>query len=154
MILVPDTNALIMCPDVSHFAESVEQSNYTVILISTVLKELDKLKRDHRDMDFRKKVDAVIRRIKGFRQQGNLREGITVNKTVTVKMQAEEPNFDETLSWLDKENDDDRIIANILEIQRKEPSSMVILVTADINHQNKAEAANLPFVEPPKGEIF
>jgi predicted ribonuclease YlaK len=100
-------------------------------------------------MDFRKKVDSVIKRIKGFRQQGNMREGITVNKTVTVKMQAEEPNFDETLSWLDRENADDRIIANALELQRKEPSSMVILVTADINYQNKAEAANLPFVEPP-----
>lgn len=149
MILVPDTNALIRCPDVTRFKESVDQPNYTVILISTVLGELDKLKRDHRDMDFRKKVDSVIRRIKGLRQQGNMREGVIVNKTVTVKMQAEEPNFDETLSWLDPENADDRIIANILEIQRKEPSSMVILITADINHQNKAEAANLPFVEPP-----
>jgi rRNA-processing protein FCF1 len=148
-ILVPDTNALIICPDITRFKESIGQPNYTVILISTVLGELDKLKRDHRDMDFRKKVDSVIKRIKGFRQQGNMREGITVNKTVTVKMQAEEPNFDETLSWLDRENADDRIIANALELQRKEPSSMVILVTADINYQNKAEAANLPFVEPP-----
>lgn len=150
MILVPDTNALIISPDVSRFAESVGRPDYLVILISTVLHELDKLKRDHRDLKFRNKVDSVIRRIKSLRQQGNLRDGVTVNKTVKVKMMGQEPKFDETLSWLDPGNDDDRIIATALEIQREEPSSVVILITADINHQNKAEMANLPYAEPPE----
>ncbi|MDP2766348.1 MAG: PIN domain-containing protein [Candidatus Methanoperedens sp.] len=67
-------------------------------------------------------------------------------------MIAQEPNFNETLHWLDSSNNDDRIIASVLEIQRANPSATVVLVTSDINHQNKAEMANLPFLEPPEGD--
>jgi predicted ribonuclease YlaK len=66
-------------------------------------------------------------------------------------MIATEPNFDNTLKWLNVENTDDRIIASVLEIQKENPSSIIVLATSDINLQNKAEMANLPFVEPPVG---
>lgn len=149
IILVPDTNALIMSPDVATYEVAIGQAKYTVVILPTILSELDKLKVTHRSDDFRKKVQSVINRLKGLRQQGNMHEGVTVNKVVTVKMVAHEPDFKKTLSWLDPNNNDDRIIAATLEVQREEPSSFVILVTNDINHQNKAEMASLPFTEPP-----
>ncbi|SRR6266487_416697 len=149
IILVPDTNALIKAPELSSYAAVVERAEYTVVILPTVLSELDKLKITHRSEEFRGKVESVIRRLKGLRQQGNMQEGVTVNRTVTVKMIAKEPDFKRTLSWLDPENNDDRIIAATLEVQRDEPSNIVILVSADINHQNKAEMANIPFIEPP-----
>jgi len=152
VILVPDTNALIICPDVSRYGAAVEQTTYTVVIVTTVLSELDKLKRDHRDIEFRNKVQAVIRRLKGLFHQGDIHEGVTVNKTVTVKTTAQGPDFTKTLSWLDPENNDDRIIAAALEVQREEPSSIVVLITADINHQNKARRAKLPYIEPPDTE--
>lgn len=152
LILVPDTNALIKAPDISQYSKVVGQDNYTIVFVPTVLKELDELKVRGRDSDFRDKVASVIRRIKGLRQQGSLLEGVIVNKTVTAKMIAQEPNFNETLHWLDSTNNDDRIIASVLEIQRANPSATVVLVTSDINHQNKAEMANLPFLEPPEGD--
>jgi predicted ribonuclease YlaK len=114
------------------------------------LGQLDRLKVVHHDADLKEKVSSVIRRIKGLRQQGNLLHGVTVNKTVTIKMLAAEPNFKETLHWLDPSNEDDRIIASILEIQCNFPTAIVVLVTSDINLQNKAEMANLPFLEPPE----
>lgn len=150
IILVPDTNALILSPDVASYATTIGQAEYTVVILPTVLSELDKLKITHRSDDFRKKVQSVITRLKGFRQQGNMHEGVTVNKVVTVKMVAQEPDFKKTLSWLDPENNDDRIIAATLEVQREESANIVVLVTNDINHQNKAEMANIPFVEPPE----
>jgi len=150
VILVPDTNALIICPDVSRYGAAVEQTAYTVVIVTTVLSELDKLKRDHRDIEFRNKVQAVIRRLKGLFHQGDIHEGVTVNKTVTVKTTAQGPDFTKTLSWLDPENNDDRIIAAALEVQREEPSNLVVLVTSDINHQNKAIMAMLPYIEPPE----
>jgi len=94
-------------------------------------------------------VQSIITRLKGLRRQGNMHEGVKVNKVITVKMSAHEPDFKKTLSWLDPTNKDDCIIAATLEVQREEPSSIVVLVTNDINHQNKAEMANLPFIEPP-----
>jgi len=148
-ILIPDTNALIFAPDVSQYYKVAGVVEYTVIIFPTVTQELDGLKVNHRDAQFRDKVKSVIRRLKGLRQQGTLLKGVTVNKTITVKMEAKEPNFNYTLGWLDPSNNDDRIIANALEFQRTYPSDKVVLVTGDINLQNKAELAKLPYAEPP-----
>lgn len=149
IVLVPDTNALIAEPDVARYSDLTGTKRYTIVIVPTVLAELDKLKVLHRDPKFRKKVASVIRRLKGMRQQGSLLKGVTVHKTVTVKMIAQEPKFEHTLQWLDPSNDDDRVIASAFEVQLAHPSSVVILVTADVNLQNKAEMANLPFAEPP-----
>ena len=73
----------------------------------------------------------------------------TVNKTVTVRMIAHEPTFKRTLSWLDRSNNDDRIIASVIEIQQANPTAHVIVVTGDMNLQNKAEMAGIPFAEVP-----
>ncbi len=150
LILVPDTNSLIAAPDFEQYVDISGQSQFTILIVPTVLGELDTLKVVHREQEFRDKVNSVIRRIKGLRTQGSLLTGVTVNKTITVKMRAAEPNFGETLEWLDSENKDDRIVASVLELQRENPSSIIVLVTSDINLQNKAEMANLPFLEPPR----
>jgi rRNA maturation endonuclease Nob1 len=150
LILAPDTNSLIKASDFSAYKNIIEQNIFTMIIVPTVLSELDDLKNRHRDESFRKKVESVINRIKGLRNQGKLSEGVKVDKTITIKTIAQEPNFKETLSWLDSSNNDDRIIASVLEIQRDHPSAIVVLVTADINFQNKADMANLPYLEPPK----
>jgi len=149
IIIVPDTNSLIAVPDVAQYADVAGHPKYTIIIVPTVLAELDKLKVIHREQVFRDKVNSVIKRIKGLRTQGSLLTGVTVNKTVTVKMIATEPSFENTLKWLNRDNADDRIIASVLEIQRENPSSLIILSTSDINLQNKAEMANLSFAETP-----
>lgn len=149
IIVVPDTNSLIAVPDPSQYASVTGQSKYTMIIVPTVLGELDQLKVIHREPDFREKVNSVIKRIKGLRTQGSLLKGVIVNRTVTVRMIATEPDFTNTLSWLNDDNKDDRIIASALEIQRANPSSVVVLSTSDINLQNKAEMAGLPFAETP-----
>jgi len=152
VVLVPDTNALIRCPDPSSYAALAESASYDFVLIPTLLQELDELKVKHRDAEFREKVEGVIRRIKGWGAQGKLVNGVTVNKTVTVRTVAREPDFTKTLQWLDRANNDDRVIASVLELQRAMPSAAVLLVTGDINLQNKAQAASLPYAEPPQVE--
>ena len=149
IIVVPDTNSLIAVPDLAQYKKVAGQPKYTVIIVPTVLAELDKLKVIHREREFRDKVNSVIKRIKGLRIQGSLLAGVTINKTVTVRMIATEPDFDTTLKWLNNENTDDKIIASVLEIQKENPSSIVVLATSDINLQNKAEMASLPFAETP-----
>jgi hypothetical protein len=149
IVLVPDTNALIRCPDPSSYATIAGGATYEFVLLPTVLKELDELKVKHRDQDLREKVEGVIRRIKGWGRQGDLLSGVTVDKTVTVRTVPREPDFTRTLRWLDRENDDDRIIASVLELQRAKPSAAILLVTGDVNLQNKAHAASLPHAEPP-----
>ena len=54
-------------------------------------------------------------------------------------MIASKPNFTQPLNWPDSENMDDRIIASALEIQKVKQNSLIIIVTGDINLQNKAK---------------
>jgi predicted ribonuclease YlaK len=144
LILVPDTNSLIQFPDPISYRKLFNEP-FTFLITPTVLTELDKLKINHRNEEFRNKVKSVIKRLKGFRNQGNVLEGVTVDKTITIKMTAVEPNFSKTLKWLDPANEDDRIIAGTLELQVRNPADRLVLMTSDINLQNKAQAAMLNY---------
>lgn len=114
-----------------------------------MLAELDELKRLRASQPVGEKADRAIRMIKGWRKQGSVLQGVTVAKTITVRMIPTEPRMSELPPWLDVANKDDRIIGTLLEIQSSRPSSIVVLVTDDINLQNKAEMAFLPWAEPP-----
>lgn len=147
IILIPDTNSLIKTCDPVEYKNAVSNGQYVFLLIPTVLQELDELKILHRNENVRDKAKKAITRIKGWRNQGSLISGVTVNKTITVKTIANEPDMGNTLSWLDKDNPDDRIVAKVIEVQNEFPASRVVLVTGDINLQNKAEAALIEYSE-------
>jgi predicted ribonuclease YlaK len=118
-------------------------------LLPTVLGELDKLKIEHRNPEVREKARKVIDRIKGWRKQGALVDGITVDKSIKVKAASREPDLKHTLSWLDASNNDDRIIASVFALQAESPSAHVILVSGDINLLNKADVAMIETAEIP-----
>lgn len=147
--LVPDTNAFVWCPDPVRYREIAGGDSYDFVLLPTVLSELDDLALKARDDAFREKVKAAIRRYKGWREQGRLVDGVTVNRAITVRSIAREPNFEKTLHWLDRTILDDRIVASVLELQRAMPSAVIVLVTSDVNLQNKADAASIPCAESP-----
>jgi PIN domain len=148
-IYVPDTNALAWNPDLEKWRFAGVR-RFTLVLTATVLGELDRLKVEHRNPDFRAKAEGVINRLKSYRRRGELSRGVVLRRNVsTLKTIALEPKVEETLPWLDPTNDDDRILASFIEVMRQHPRTPVILVTRDINLQSKAEYAGLPFVEPP-----
>lgn len=148
-VVVPDTNSIVSFPDPVDYKSIALSSTFIFVLVPTVLSELDELKVKSNNQEFKNKVKSSINRIKGYRTQGSLLDGVKVHGTITVKMVATEPNFKNSLSWLDNGNNDDRIIASSLEILREFPSSQVVIATSDINLQNKCEMANLPFGEIP-----
>jgi predicted ribonuclease YlaK len=147
IILIPDTNALISKPNPLAYKDCINQEKFTLAILPAVLMELEELKMESWDIAFRNKVRSVIKRLNGFRNQGNLHEGIIVHKTIRIKMYSIEPDFTKALSWFDKDNNDDRIIASAIQIQRANPSDYVIIATSDINLINKAEMAYFPYVE-------
>jgi hypothetical protein len=148
-VYVPDTNALAWNPDLEKW-RFVGVPRFTLVLTATVLGELDRLKVEHRNPDFRAKAEGVINRLKSYRERGELPRGVVLRRNLSrIKTLALEPRVEETLPWLDPANDDDRILASFIEVMRQHPRTPVILVTRDINLQNKAEYAGLPFVEPP-----
>ena len=72
---------------------------------------------------------------------------MTVSQTITVTAVAIEPDMQHTLTWLDKDNRDDRIIAAFLEVQSAYPTARVVLTTGDINLSNKADVARIETTE-------
>jgi len=154
LILVPDTNSLLGSADPTAYRSISAQKSFEFLLLPTVLSELDELKILHRNQEVRDKAKKIITRIKGWRAQGPLLDGVLVDKTITVRALHNEPKVADSLSWLDADNADDRIIASVLDIQANSPSAHVILVTGDINLQNKADAAMIESaeidIEPPQ----
>jgi hypothetical protein len=149
-VLVPDTNALLKAADPAQYSDVIDSTSFTFVILPTVLSELDGLKRSRATQAVGDKAEKVIRIVKGLRKQGSVLEGVTVAKTITVKMIPTEPRMADLPSWLDPNNQDDRIIGSVLEIQSARPSTVVVLVTDDMNLQNKAEMAFLPWAEPPE----
>ncbi len=147
LIVVPDTNALVAHADPVEYRALVGRDGFQFFLLPVVLGELDQLKNNHRNPEFREKVEKAIKRIKGWRLQGSLNSGVTVDRTITVKAYPQEPRMEAAPSWLDASVPDDRLIANVLDLQAADPSSSVILVTGDINLLNKADAAAITAID-------
>jgi predicted ribonuclease YlaK len=87
--------------------------------------------------------------LKGLRDRGDVRSGARITKSVSVVFEIAEPRFDDLPAWLDPTVPDDRLVASALLLQASEPSNKVVLVTSDLNLQNKAAALGLPHIEPP-----
>ena len=68
-IYVPDTNALAWNPDLEMWRFAGVQ-RFTLVLTATVLGELDRLKVEHRNPEFRTKAEGVINRLKSYRSRG------------------------------------------------------------------------------------
>jgi len=149
VLLIPDTNALLYNPTLEDWSFD-KFSSFTIVLVPSVLAELDSHKVNHRNQQVREKSEGLIRRIKEYRRRGALSDGVPLRKGVSsIRALAGEPRAHEVLPWLDLSNPDDRFLSSFLEVVRHHPRSTAVAVTRDINLQNKAEFAWLPFLEPP-----
>ena len=154
VVFVPDTNALLYNPDLEDWRFD-DAPQFTIVLTPPVLSELDLLKVNHRVESVRDKSEKIIRMVKEYRRRGKssgrrLSEGVPLVKGVSNIMAiATEPDMDKSLPWLDAQNNDDRLLAGVIEVMRHHPRSPVLVVSRDINLQNKAEFANITCVEPP-----
>jgi PIN domain len=148
-VYVPDTNAMVFNPQLEDWRFD-ESPCFTLLLMPTVLSELDQLKVTGRVESVRDKAQKIVRQLLEYRRRGSLNEGIVLRKdSHRLRTLAVEPDFRNSLPWLDPNNNDDRILAGFVEAMRQHPRSPTILVTGDINLTNKADYARIPCVPPP-----
>jgi hypothetical protein len=143
-IVVPDTNVLVRSPDIGRYHQVLGTASYTVVLVAPVLAELDALKTGRASPSVRDRARGFSNRIKEWRRRGQLHVGVKVEGQVVVRAEGREPNMQATLSWLDPTVVDDRIIACTLELQRRRPTDLVVLLTGDVNLLAKADMAGIP----------
>lgn len=147
--LLIDTNALIDNPDVAAYTREVG-SRYQVHVPPVALGELDDLKRSGRTPELRDAAKRALRRLKGYRSNGNVLTGARVAGEVSVVFEAAEPRSDGLPTWLDLNVPDDRLVASALLLQSEHPGSRLAVVTSDLNLQTKLTAVGLPFLEGPE----
>lgn len=149
-VYVPDTNALIFNPKLEDWTFD-GSPQFVPLLVPTVLSELDQLKVTGRVESVRDKAQKLVRQMMEYRRRGSLNEGIVLRKgSHRLRTLAVEPDFENSLPWLDPANADDRILAGFIEVMRQHPRCPVALVTGDINLTNKADYAKVPCVPPPE----
>lgn len=149
VVVVPDTNVLLRNQELPTWADAVGTDEFTVLLVPGVLGELDEHKVDHRNESVREKARKFSNRIKGWRNQGSLARGVRVQGEVFVRVVAREPDFENTLSWLDPSVTDDRIIASTLAFMRDNPMTDVRILSGDTIMLTKADEAELPTGDVP-----
>jgi hypothetical protein len=146
--LVVDTNALIDNPDLAAYRGTLGD-RYVVHLLPVVLREIDDQKRAGRNEMVRQGAQAAERRLKGIRNNGDVRQGVRVAGDVIARFEHIEPVAENLPSWLDLTVPDDRLVASTLLLQSAHPGSALYVGTGDINLQTKLAAVGLPFVETP-----
>jgi hypothetical protein len=150
-VLIPDTNVFIANPDIHLYKIPCKSC---ILILPTILGELDKLKVEHGNENVRKKAAKTIKNLKEYRRRGKLLDGVKITDKLTAYTIAVEPKFEGKPSWLDPSNNDDRFIATCFEVAAKYPDSEMSILTLDINMQNKAEFALFPYVDPEENRIF
>jgi len=153
VLLIPDTNSLISSPDFQKWSfDNILE--FEILLVPLLLSELDSLKINHRNRKVKQKTQAIIRQIKEYGRRGSLCDGVSIiANRIRLRTIAVEPRIEETLPWLDPTVPDDRLLSSTVEAMRNHSRSIVALVTGDINLQNKASFAGIPFLEPPAPSI-
>ncbi len=147
VLIIPDTNTLIGKPLIEKWIiPNVDR--FEVVIFPTVLAEIDLLKVDRRKtQDVQDKAKSLSKMIKEYIRRGDISEGIDVVKgKIRLRAVAVEPNFACSLPWLDKDNNDDRIIASFVEILKSCSRTKVFLATGDINLMNKVVSFKLPYI--------
>lgn len=153
-IFVPDSNALIHNPYLEKWSFA-KTPQFSLVITAPVLCELDMLKVNHRVETVRDKAEKVIRLLKELRRRAQasgrkLSDGVVLVAGVSeVVALASEPQMESSLPWFRPSNKDDQILAATIEVMRKNPRSAVVMVSRDINMQNKCEFSGIPFAEPP-----
>ncbi len=150
VLLLPDTNALLYNPHMElwHFKGI---GRFVIVLAPTVLAELDEFKGYHRSQSVIDKARSLVKVIKECFRRGDPHVGVPIFKpTITLATLPAEPSASSYLSWMQDRSADDRLLASVLETMRTRPRSTTALVTGDVNLQNKAEYARIPYLEPPE----
>lgn len=146
-ILIPDTNVVIEFTNFEEYANKLNLPKCIIIIIPVIITELDALKSGRINSDLMSKISNAIRTISSLRQKGDVLRGVEINEQTVFMMHAKEPNFEDKPKWLDLNNYDDRIIATAMEIQQEYPTTIIELLSNDMNLQNKCAIINIPCLE-------
>lgn len=134
-------------PQDADWCKFLSSDRVTLLVSSMVTDQLDKHKDQHPVRGLRKRAKSSLSRINEFFKNdmtAQLRDG------VIVEFRAKSPLVDYASLGLDRESQDDRILADILSFAQENPTADLLLITTDMGFQIKARSHAVRVVEPPQ----
>lgn len=127
---VLDTNILIHSSDaIRHFQDN------DIVIPMIVLEELDGLKSEDGEKGFHAR--SIIRTLEGFRQEGDILNGIQLPEGGSLRIEWEVEDVPINTGFKDDRNDN-KILQTVLQVKRKGGNKETILVTKDLMLRLKA----------------
>lgn len=132
-----DTNTLMHFRPLEevNWREVLEAETVTIILVPVVFRELDRHKDMHPVKKLRHRVRALISKLSKMLDQGTEHK---LREAVTLRFEAREPTLDFGQHRLRPDQNDDQLVASILQFRLDQPGAQVVLVTADLGLKIKA----------------
>lgn len=133
-----DTNVLLHDPyAIFNFADN------RVIIPIEVIEEIDSFKRDMNELG--RNCRSVAQILDGFREKGNLGEGVPLDDGGMLRIVCGAVETDLRALGLHVSNrSDNRILSLAIDLQQKEPDSVTMIVSKDVNLRLKADAVGIP----------
>lgn len=132
-VYVLDTSVLVHDP---HALEKFEDNN--LIIPITVIEELDGLKKGRGSVSY--SAREALRMLDGFREKGDLSEGINLQGGGSVKIVLDSPD----MSQMAKPTGDNKIVRTAVNLKKNSSDISVVLVSKDLAVRIKAEAQGVP----------
>ncbi len=132
---VLDTNVLLYDPGaLASFGE------HDLVLPITVIEEIDKFKRDLNETG--RNARTISRAVDGLRAEGSLSKGVPLpgGGTLVVDLGLD---ADQLPRNFEPNTNDNRILATVHSLARKQPLGSVVFVTRDVNMRLKADALGI-----------
>ena len=124
-----------------------------VVITSTTLMELDKHKKDEGERGF--DVRECVRIIRDLMSEGDIYEGIEINKggSVRIEKNGHEHDLPEWMMHEKSAENDNRILATTLTLMDKNPDKKVAIITNDVLMSIRAAAIGIEAQEYKNDQI-
>ncbi|MBN2651930.1 MAG: hypothetical protein JXR63_06060 [Spirochaetales bacterium] len=140
LLIVPDVDTLINIEDFHVFERLVGKNLAIVAIMKSVMDDIHDVSQMYLDEETTAKAQRVLERL----NDANLNESynnLTFSFVEDFKLKAMPAR------WLDFHNDEDVLLADILELSKSYSSAFVVLMSSNIDIQNKAELLKIPFLD-------
>ena len=146
-LVVPDTNALLRWHELDRWPHD---KACCLVIVPTVLTELDRHKAVHSRPEVRDKANSLVRQYKEFRSRGDITAEVTIAEKLALRSLPVTPSFQGAPGWMHEDHADDQILWSAYSLAVRYPANSVLLLTADTNMQNKAALLGISYIDPDK----
>ena len=145
-VAVPDTNFFLHYKQLRdvNWLQLLACDSVEIVILPRILKELDE-KKFGASPKLKKRAEGALRQLRSITGPTGIG---TLNESVTVRVEADEPLIDFEEHSLSKHSSDDWIIAGCIQLQER-GSAHVVLLTGDYGPEFRAKQKGIDALRPP-----